>query len=152
MTDLSHLDSIVDDAGSITAVVLAAMNPTDDARLKQIVGALVRHAHAFFREVKLTDREFDQGIEFVKAIGQATVDDHNEVVLCADVLGFSTLVTLLNTADKTNRTPSGPMRTVTSASARSGLRVIRFALMARSASCWLSSIGIRIDPLTFTSS
>lgn len=88
MTDLSHLDSIADDAESITEVVLAAMSRTDDARLKQILDALVRHAHAFFREVQLTDREFEQGIEFVKAIGQATVDDHNEVVLCADVLGF----------------------------------------------------------------
>lgn len=105
MTDLSHLDSIVDDPDAITEVVLKAMSATDDGRLKQIVDALVRHAHAFFREVKLTDQEFEKGLEFVKAIGQATVDDHNEVVLCADVLGFSTLVTLLNTADKTNRTP-----------------------------------------------
>jgi protocatechuate 3,4-dioxygenase beta subunit len=105
MTDFTHLDSIVDDADSITGVVLAAMSRTEDARLKQIVDALVRHAHAFFREVRLTDAEFEKGIEFVKAIGQATVDDHNEVVLTADVLGFSTLVTLLNTVDKTDRTP-----------------------------------------------
>jgi protocatechuate 3,4-dioxygenase beta subunit len=105
MTDLSHLDSIVDDADSITDVVLAAMSRTDNPRLKEIVDALVRHAHAFFREVRLTDQEFEQGIAFVKGIGQATVDDHNEVVLCADVLGFSTLVTLLNTIDKTDRTP-----------------------------------------------
>lgn len=105
MTDLSHLDSIVDDPDSITEVVLAAMSKTDDARLKQIVDALVRHAHAFFREVQLTDQEFEKGLEFVKGIGQATVDDHNEVVLAADVLGFSTLVTLLNTADRSNRTP-----------------------------------------------
>ena len=105
MTDLSHLDSIVDDPDAITEVVLKAMSDTDDGRLKQIVDALVRHAHAFFREIRLTDQEFEKGLEFVKAIGQATVDDHNEVVLCADVLGFSTLVTLLNTADRTNRTP-----------------------------------------------
>ena len=105
MTDLSHLDSIVDDPVTITDVVLKAMSNTADARLKQIVDALVRHAHAFFREVRLTDQEFEKGLEFVKAIGQATVDDHNEVVLCADVLGFSTLVTLLNTSDRTNRTP-----------------------------------------------
>jgi len=104
MTDIAHLDSIVDDVESMTDVVLAAMSRTDDVRLKQIVNALVRHAHAFFREVRLTDPEFEKGLEFVKAIGQATVDDHNEVVLCADVLGFSTLVTLLNTLDKTDRT------------------------------------------------
>lgn len=105
MTDLSHLDSIVDNPDAITEVVLAAMNRTDDARLKDIVDAVVRHAHAFFREIRLTDQEFEKGLKFVKAIGQATVDDHNEVVLCADVLGFSTLVTLLNTVDRSNRTP-----------------------------------------------
>jgi catechol 1,2-dioxygenase len=105
MTDLSHLDSIVDDPDAITEVVLAAMKRTDNPRLKQSVDAVVRHAHAIFREVQLTDQEFEKGLEFVKANGQATVDDHNEVVLCADVLGFSTLVTLLNTVDRSNRTP-----------------------------------------------
>jgi protocatechuate 3,4-dioxygenase beta subunit len=105
MIDLSHLDNIVDDPESITEVVIAAMSGADDPRLKQIAEALVRHAHAFFREIRLTDQEFEKGLAFVKAIGQATVDDHNEVVLCADVLGFSTLVTMLNTADRSNRTP-----------------------------------------------
>jgi hypothetical protein len=105
MTDLSHLDRIVDDPDSITEVVLKAMSDTDDGRLKQIVDAMVRHAHAFLREVRLTDQEFEKGLEFIKAIGQATLDDHNEVVLCADVLEFSTLVALLNTADQTTRTP-----------------------------------------------
>ena len=52
MTDLSHLDRIVDDPDSITEVVLKAMSDTDDGRLTQIVDALVRHAHAFFREVR----------------------------------------------------------------------------------------------------
>lgn len=102
MTDLANLGGIVDDAES---VVTAAMSRTDDTRLKQIVDALVRHAHAFFKEVRLTDEEFGQGIEFVKAIGQACRDDHNEAVLCADVLGFSTLVTLLNNSGSNGRTP-----------------------------------------------
>jgi len=70
VTDLSHLDSIVDDADSITDVVLAAMSRTDDVRLKQIVDALVRHAHAFFREVRLTDQEFEKGIEFSKRLAR----------------------------------------------------------------------------------
>jgi protocatechuate 3,4-dioxygenase beta subunit len=105
MTDLSTPETIVDDPDSITEVVLAAMSQTDDPRLKQIVDALVRHAHAFLREVRLTDQEFEQGLEFVKAVGHACGDTHNEVVLLADVLGISTLVTLLNTADRSNRTP-----------------------------------------------
>jgi hypothetical protein len=36
MTDLTRLDNIVDDAESITEVVLAAMSRTDDTRLGQI--------------------------------------------------------------------------------------------------------------------
>jgi len=105
MTDLSHLNNVVDDADSVTDVVTAAMNGTEDSRLKYIVETLVKHAHAFLKEVRLTDQEFEQGLEFVKAIGHATRDDHNEVVLCADVLGFSTLVTLLNNSDSSGRTP-----------------------------------------------
>ncbi|HEY1999396.1 dioxygenase [Paraburkholderia sp.] len=105
MIDLESLGGIVDDADSVTAVVTAAMSRTEDPRLKQIVDALVKHAHAFFKEVRLTDQEFEQGIEFVKSIGEACRDDHNEAVLCADVLGFSTLVTLLNNSGSNGRTP-----------------------------------------------
>jgi protocatechuate 3,4-dioxygenase beta subunit len=105
MTDLTHLSNVVDDSETITEVVTAAMSRTEDSRLKKIVEMLVKHAHAFLKEVRLTDPEFEQGLEFLKAIGQATRDDHNEVVLCADVLGFSTLVTLLNNSDTSGRTP-----------------------------------------------
>src|SRR4028119_1316426 len=58
--------------------------------------AFVRHMHAFAREVRLTEEEFEQGIEFLNRIGQATHDAHNEGVLFSDAIGFSTLVCLLN--------------------------------------------------------
>ena len=34
--------------------------------------AAVRHLHAFLREVRLTEDEWKQGIDFLTAVGQAT--------------------------------------------------------------------------------
>ena len=96
---------LIDDDASVTSLVKLAMANNDNARLKQIVDAFVDHAHAFLREVKLTDQEFEQGLRFIGAVGQANTDTHNEVVLAADVLGISTLVTVLNTASQGARTP-----------------------------------------------
>ena len=52
------------------------------------MAALVRHLHAFAREVNLTEEEFDLGIDFLNRIGQATNDTHNEGILFSDVLGL----------------------------------------------------------------
>lgn len=105
MENSNHLKNIVDDAASITAVVKAAMSQTDNPRLKELLDALVEHGHAFLKQVKLTDEEFEKGLDFVRAVGLACNDKHNEVVLLADVLGLSTLVTLLNNSDASGRTP-----------------------------------------------
>jgi len=105
MTKLDRPGGVIDDATSVTAIVKAAMAGTQDARLKEIVDALIEHGHAFLKQVRLTDAEFEQGLAFLRAVGQACNDRHNEVVLLADVLGFSTLVALLNNADASGRTP-----------------------------------------------
>ncbi|MGC7403171.1 dioxygenase [Pandoraea pneumonica] len=88
--------SIVSDVASVTGIVLAAMSKTEDPRLKEILGALVVHGHAFLKQVKLTDEEFEQGLDFLRRVGLTCNDSHNEVVLLADVLGISTLVKVLN--------------------------------------------------------
>ena len=87
---------IIEDERSVTEVVLRAMAAAPDPRLREVMAALVRHMHAFAREVRLTEEEFEQGIEFLNRIGQATHDAHNEGVLFSDAVGFSTLVCLLN--------------------------------------------------------
>jgi len=87
---------IVSDESSLTPIVLRAMTKTSDPRLLEIVGALVRHAHALVRETRLTEEEFEQGLAFLAAVGQATGPKKNEAVLLADILGISTLVSLLN--------------------------------------------------------
>ncbi|HEV7618649.1 MAG TPA: dioxygenase [Burkholderiaceae bacterium] len=89
-------DGIVTDDSSLTGIVLRSMAGTTDPRLLEIVTALVRHAHAFVRETKLTEEEFERGLAFLAAVGQATGPTKNEAVLLADILGISTLVSLLN--------------------------------------------------------
>ena len=82
--------------GDVTPAVLAAMARTSDPRLHEIVTALVRHLHAFLREVRPTEEEYEKGLQILNAIGQASSDSHNEAVLYADVLGASTLIDLIN--------------------------------------------------------
>jgi protocatechuate 3,4-dioxygenase beta subunit len=98
-------NKIIDTEASVTEVTLAALANTADPRLKQIVGALVEHAHALIREVDLTEEELHAGLRFLGALGQANTDTHNEVILCADVLGISTLVALRNNRQQDGQTP-----------------------------------------------
>lgn len=87
---------IIDRQEDVTEAVLRAIAGTPDARLRTIAGAMVRHLHAFLREVRPSQQEFETGLDFLVQLGQATNAKHNEVVLFADVIGASTLVTLLN--------------------------------------------------------
>jgi protocatechuate 3,4-dioxygenase beta subunit len=87
---------IIDSAEAVTDVVLRAMSQAPNDRLREVMGAFVRHLHAFAREVKLSESEYDIAIDFLNRIGKATNDEHNEGILFADVVGFSTLVCLMN--------------------------------------------------------
>lgn len=87
---------IIEKQEDVTAAVLAEMHRTPDARTKEILAALVRHLHGFIREVKITEREFDQAIGHLIALGQKTTPSHNEVMLMAGALGVSNLICLLN--------------------------------------------------------
>ncbi|MFS8978310.1 dioxygenase family protein [Cupriavidus necator] len=97
--------SLIEDEHSVTSIVEAAMANTADPRLRFIMDALVRHLHDFLREVRLSDAEFEFALEFIARLGQATNATHNEVVLAADVLGLSTLVTVMNNSTRDGRTP-----------------------------------------------
>jgi protocatechuate 3,4-dioxygenase beta subunit len=87
---------VIDGQESVTAAALEAMNRTPDPRLRQVMASLTRHLHAFAREVRPTEEEFELGLDFLAAVGKACTDTHNEAVLLSDALGFSTLVCLLN--------------------------------------------------------
>ncbi|WP_454752655.1 dioxygenase family protein [Cupriavidus necator] len=97
--------ALIEDEHSVTRIVEAAMANTSDPRLRFVMGSLVRHLHGFLREARLTDAEFEFALEFLARLGHATHASHNEVVLAADVLGLSTLVTVMNNSTRDGRTP-----------------------------------------------
>jgi len=61
---------IIEKPSDVTEAVLGAVDRTPDARTKEILSSLVRHLHGFIREVKLTEREFQDAIGLVNSIGQ----------------------------------------------------------------------------------
>lgn len=78
--------------------VIDRMGECKDERFKQVMGALVRHAHAFAREVDLTPDEWMAGIQFLTAVGQKCDDKRQEFILLSDTLGISMLVVALDQA------------------------------------------------------
>jgi hydroxyquinol 1,2-dioxygenase len=86
------------DQHTITQAVLAAQRKSPSPRLAQVMAGLVRHLHAFAREVELTEEEWFEGIRFLTRAGQLTDDKRQEFILLSDVLGLSTLVTAQNNA------------------------------------------------------
>jgi hydroxyquinol 1,2-dioxygenase len=87
---------IIENIDQVTQAVLDETRRTPNPRAKEIIQSLVRHLHAFVRETKLTEKEFDQAINYIVALGQLTTESHNEVRLLAGSLGVSTLVCLMN--------------------------------------------------------
>lgn len=81
---------------TITQAVIACLANTRDARLKEIMTSLVQHLHAFARDVKLTEREWELGIEFLTRVGHMTNDKRQEFILLSDTLGLSTLTVAMN--------------------------------------------------------
>ena len=122
---------IIEKLEDVTPNVLQAMSGADSARLRAVVEAFVRHMHAFAREVNLTEAEYDLGIDFLNRIGQATHDSHNEGILFADAIGFSTLVCLLNNgndgATETAAALLGPFWRANSPRTASGGSIVRSA-------------------------
>jgi protocatechuate 3,4-dioxygenase beta subunit len=92
--------------GDVTPFVLTAMADTSNARLKEIVTSLVTHLHQFARETRLTEQELEYGLRWLVALGQHTNDSNNEVVLASDVIGFSTLIDLINNTGQSGETMS----------------------------------------------
>jgi hydroxyquinol 1,2-dioxygenase len=91
--------------------VLASFEGTTDARLASVLTALVRHLHAFLREVRPTEPEWQRGIEFLTAVGHLSDERRQEFVLLSDVLGVSMQTVTINNetrADATEATVLGP--------------------------------------------
>jgi hydroxyquinol 1,2-dioxygenase len=91
--------------------VVASFGSAEDARLRQLMQALTRHLHAFLREVRVSEAEWQRGIEFLTATGHITDERRQEFILLSDVLGASTQTISINNQayrDATEATVFGP--------------------------------------------
>ncbi|MFI6424831.1 intradiol ring-cleavage dioxygenase [Promicromonospora sp. NPDC050880] len=84
--------------------VAASFAGADDERLATVLQSLTRHLHAFLREVRLTEDEWNQGIAFLTAAGHITDDKRQEFILLSDVLGASMQTIAINNAAYENAT------------------------------------------------
>lgn len=95
----------------LTRTVLTSFGNSSSERLQQIMQSLVKHLHAFVNDVKLTEEEWFQGIDFLTRAGDITDDKRQEFILLSDVLGISMQVIGLNNkkpAEATASTVFGP--------------------------------------------
>jgi len=90
------------DETTITDAVLASVRGASDSRVRELSEALVRHLHAFIREVEPTEAEWERGIRFLTQTGHHCSDTRQEFILLSDTLGVSMLVDAIN-----HRLPGG---------------------------------------------
>lgn len=82
--------------------VNSRMGEDTNPRLKEVMTSLVKHLHAFTKEIELRQEEWDIAIDFLTKTGQICSDERQEFILLSDVLGLSMLTDAIN-----NRRPSG---------------------------------------------
>lgn len=91
---------------TITEAVLERVRGAQSPRVRQVSEALVRHLHAFVREVEPSFEEWQAGIRFLTETGEMCSDTRQEFILLSDTLGASMLVDAIN-----HRLPEGATET-----------------------------------------
>jgi catechol 1,2-dioxygenase len=140
---------IIERQEDVTTAVVEAFQKTADPRLREILTALVKHLHAFARDVHLTEQEFEKAVGYIAALGQKTNARHNEVVLMAGSLGFSALICLLNNGNngqtETTANLLGPFWRMNSPRTESGGSIVRSPTPGPAifVNCWVKDQGGR---------
>lgn len=113
----------------VTRAVLSEAARAPDARFRELLTSAVTHLHAFVRETRLTEAEFQKICGAIAKLGQLTNASHNEVVLSAGSLGISALVCLLNNGDRgqteTTANLMGPFWRMHSPATANGASIVR---------------------------
>ncbi len=94
------------DEDNITQAVLARLAGAPSPRVRQVSEALVRHLHAFVREIEPTQDEWTHAIRFLTETGHMCSDVRQEFILLSDTLGVSMLVDAINHRQPGAATPS----------------------------------------------
>jgi hydroxyquinol 1,2-dioxygenase len=81
---------------NITELAAARWATAHDPRTAELMTALVRHLHAFAREVRLTGAEWMAAMQWLTHTGQISDEKREEFILASDVLGLSMLVVQMN--------------------------------------------------------
>jgi hydroxyquinol 1,2-dioxygenase len=81
---------------NITDLAVERWATARDPRTAELLTALVRHLHAFAREVRLTEDEWMTAIQWLNRTGQISDEKREEFILTSDVLGLSMLVVQMN--------------------------------------------------------
>lgn len=81
---------------TITEAVLARLSDAPSPRMRAVSEALIRHLHAFVREVRPSQAEWADGIAFLTRAGHMCSDTRQEFILLSDTLGVSMLVDAIN--------------------------------------------------------
>ncbi|MGY1695661.1 MULTISPECIES: dioxygenase family protein [unclassified Geodermatophilus] len=81
---------------NITDLAVQRWATARDPRTAELLTALVRHLHAFAREVRLTEAEWMAAVQWLTRAGQISDAKREEFILASDVLGLSMLVVQMN--------------------------------------------------------
>ena len=98
----------------LTEQVVASFAQAPEARVRTLLGDLVRHLHAFVAANDVTDAEWRHAIDFLTRTGEICGPTRQEFVLLSDTLGVSSAVDLLTNSRTPHTTPSavlGPFYT-----------------------------------------
>lgn len=98
---------------NLADIVLKRLN-CDSERNDEILSKLIKHIHAFIKDLEPTEEEWFKAIDFLTRTGQTCNDKRQEYILLSDVLGVSMLVDAINhrtNKDVTETTVTGPFHT-----------------------------------------
>jgi hydroxyquinol 1,2-dioxygenase len=91
---------------NLTDVVLERWRAVPDPRLRQVMQSLIKHLHAFVRDVEPTGAEWYTAVDFLTRIGQTCDAKRQEFILFSDVTGVSMLVDAINHRMDSAATPT----------------------------------------------
>ena len=91
---------------TLTDIALKRWSDIPDPRLREVMTSLVKHLHAFVRDIEPTQAEWATAIDFLTRTGKMSDDKRQEMILFSDVLGVSMLVDALNHRRPSGATPS----------------------------------------------
>ncbi|GCC50499.1 6-chlorohydroxyquinol-1,2-dioxygenase [Chryseotalea sanaruensis] len=95
---------------ALTDLVISRIK-AENSRNQEVLTKLVKHLHAFVKDVEPTEEEWFKAINFLTQTGQKCDDKRQEFILFSDVLGVSMLVDAINHRSKstiTETTVKGP--------------------------------------------